>query len=109
MTDCAREGKTCFFTDQRRCLFCGVLQQDAGGLNPSCAGADFTRLSSRDLYGAGSRLLPPDQSSALTKAGEFLRLGLISAARHYFALAALEDAGMGPKTGQSTLQSTVNV
>ena len=73
--------------------------QDAGGLNPR-AGADFTRLSSRDLYGAGSRL----QSMA----DEFLRLKLFAAARHYARLASIENAGRELKTGQSPQQSTVN-
>ncbi len=76
------------------------LSQDAGGLKPSRAGADFTRLSSRDLYGAGSRLH--------SMADDFEALGLVAAARHYRTLAAIEDAGMGPKTGQSTPQSTIH-
>lgn len=82
--------------------------QDAGD-PPLNSRSDFTRLSSRDLYGTGSRL----QSMA----EELLDMGLIAAARHYFALAAVdfqfaqanETAGMGPKTGQSPLQSTVTL
>jgi hypothetical protein len=69
------------------------------GSPPLNSRSDFTRLSSRDLYGTGSRLH--------SIADGLSDLKLVAAARHYRSLAHLEDAGSGQKTGQSPLQTSI--
>lgn len=88
-------------------------RQDAGSLNSSSAGSDFTRLSSSDLDGAGSRL--HSIANALRKLADryaghpTLGPDFARSARHYEGMAAeLDNAGLDPKTGQSTVRSLIN-
>jgi hypothetical protein len=78
-----------------RCLFCGEPKQDAGGLNPR-AGAEFTRFSSRDLHGAGSRLHPdasdgygtghPNTVNGCASSGPNLTLAMVAGAGEGFCV-----------------------
>jgi hypothetical protein len=86
-----------------------ALQQDAGRPRTSNAGADSTPLSSRDLYGTGDGRLQRlsdqfgDLADRYERRGEHpLARSFRATQRHY---AALANAGMGQKRGQSLSQS----